>query len=94
MISRDNVLVHEWIGLNARISKCSCREMEGIRGRIIDETRNTLVLEDGQGNVKRIPKKTCAFELEFAPGNWTGIDGKDVCYAPEERLKKLAKRIR
>ena len=88
MINKDNVLVHEWIGLNARIRKSTCRGMEEIRGKIVDETKNTLLLEDENGNMRTIPKKTCVFELELWD-EWVKIDGSSVCYAPEERLKKL-----
>ncbi len=93
MLNRDNVLVHEWIGLKARVSKSSCRAMEGLSGTIIDETRNTVALEGPGGQVKRVPKKSCTFEIEIGPG-WVSVDGSSVCYAPEDRPKKLMRTIR
>ena len=93
MLNKDNALAHEWIGLNARIRKSSCRAMENIAGKVVDETKNTLVLEDANGAEKRIPKKSSVFEIEIGPGDWVEIDGSEVCFAPEDRPKKLMKKI-
>ncbi len=94
MLNKDNALAHEWIGLNARIRKSSCRAMEGIAGKVVDETKNMLVLEDADGFEKRIPKNSSVFEIEVGPGDWVKIDGSAVCYAPEDRPKKLMKRMK
>jgi RNase P/RNase MRP subunit p29 len=94
MINRDNALVHEWIGLKARVKKSSCRAMEGICGTIVDETRNTLVLEDAAGTERKIPKKSCTFEIELQDGIRFVVLGSSVGYAPEERLKKLFRKSR
>ena len=92
MIDRDSALVHEWISRYARIRKSSCRAMEGICGKIVDETKNTLVLEDEQGRERKIPKKTCTFEIRLPDGSWFEVAGQAVCYPPEERLKKLSRK--
>ncbi len=91
-MEKSDVLVHEWIGRNARVTKSSSREMEGLFGKVVDETKNTLVLEGPDGKEKVIPKKSCEFEIEFGAGNWAKIDGKSVCYAPEERPKRLSRK--
>ena len=93
MLNKENALAHEWIGLNARIRKSSCRAMEGITGKVVNETKNTIVLEDRGGIEKRIPKGSSVFEIEIGPGNWVKIEGRAVCYAPEDRPKKLMKKI-
>ncbi|MFH0818022.1 MAG: ribonuclease P protein subunit [Candidatus Micrarchaeota archaeon] len=94
MHNKDNTLAHEWIGLTARIRKSTCKAMEGISGKIVDETKNTLLLEDAKGREKRIPKKSIVFEIEIAHEQWVEIDGSLVRYAPEDRPKKLLKRLK
>jgi RNase P/RNase MRP subunit p29 len=93
MINRENALLHEWIGLRARIMKSSCRVREGAMGIIVDETRNTLAIEGPDGVVRTFPKKSCVFELETGDGP-VRIMGSEVCYAPEDRPKKLFRKLK
>ena len=53
MISSRNVLRHELIGLDVLVSGATNPEQRGLSGRIIDETRNLLVVETPKG-IKRI----------------------------------------
>ena len=76
-----------------RVLKSSCKVMEGIQGNIIDETKNTIVVEDKDERVITLPKKACVFEFEIREGHWVKIQGNSVCYAPEDRLKKIFKKL-
>ena len=94
MITRENILIHEFIGLRACVVKSTCKNLIGARGLVVDETKNTLVLEVRDGAEKRIPKKVCVFrfELPAEKGNrkeTVDVDGALICYAPENRPKKV-----
>ena len=60
MISPQNVLRHELIGLDVLVSGASNPLHRGLYGRIIDETKNLLIVETSHG-VKRIPKMYSRF---------------------------------
>lgn len=80
-INTKNILMHEMIGLNVKIVKSSDPKKIGLKGKIIDETKNTFILE----NKKIIPKKECFFEFNL--DEKIIIDGKNILKRPEERLK-------
>ena len=50
-----NLRKHELIGLEVEVLHATDPSQAHVRGRVVDETRNTLVLEI-QGDEKRIPK--------------------------------------
>ncbi|HLC79034.1 MAG TPA: ribonuclease P protein subunit [archaeon] len=84
-ITQENIIFHELIGLVAKVTKSSDHSRRGIVGRVIDETRNVLVLEVG-AEEKWVPKEEC--EFEFIIGNETAkVDGKKIAYRPEQRVK-------
>ena len=62
MISSQNVLRHELIGLDILVSGAANPNHRGISGTIIDETKNLLVIETSRG-VKRIPKMHSTFRV-------------------------------
>lgn len=85
-ISRENILMHELMGLKALVVKSTDKNREGMKGKVIDETKNTLVLEGG----KVIPKKEV--ELEFDLGNEKVlVEGKKLIGRSEDRVKSKAK---
>ena len=45
----QNILRHELVGLNLEIVKSTNENLIATKGRVIDETRNTLVLEKENG---------------------------------------------
>lgn len=56
MITAENLLIHELIGLNTEISASSNSHIVGKCGKIIDETKSMLILNTGN-EFKMIPKK-------------------------------------
>jgi ribonuclease P protein subunit POP4 len=79
-INKENILNHELIGLEIKIINSSDPNRIGTVGKIIDETQNTFVLEDG----KVIPKKECEFEfLEIG----AIVDGKKILKRPQDRIR-------
>src|SRR5213078_3066081 len=55
-----NLRKHELIGLQVEVVAATDPSQEHLRGRVVDETRNTLVL-DVRGDEKRIPKEGSRF---------------------------------
>lgn len=82
----------EFIGAEAKVAEslnCSCA---GLRGRVIDETRNTFtILHNGER--KTVVKDTSIFHFRFSDGTVVEIDGKLLVGKPEDRLKKHVKRL-
>src|SRR2546425_9062489 len=58
---------------------------EHVRGRVVDETRNMVVV-DGEGEEKPIPKHGSRFRVEV-PGGFE-VDGDEIRFRPEDRVKK------
>jgi RNase P/RNase MRP subunit p29 len=55
-LNPTNLARHELIGLNVQVESNSEPGIVGLRGRIVDETRNTFLLET-ERKVLRIPKR-------------------------------------
>lgn len=85
MINARNVLVHEIIGLKASVSKSTDAKKEGIRGKVIDESRNLLVLETKAG-MRKIPKKEATFLFEIGKDK-AEVEGNSLIGRPENRIK-------
>jgi ribonuclease P protein subunit POP4 len=85
MISSQNVLRHELIGLDVLVSGAANPRQVGLSGRIIDETKNLLVIETPRG-VRRIPKMHSTFRLHLSGRELVEIDGSVMVLAPERRI--------
>ena len=90
-IKPENILRHELIGLNAMIARSSNPFLAGTRGRIIDETRNTVKLSTRNG-VKVIPKGVVLFRLNLPDGSIVEVEGARLVGRPESRVKARARR--
>jgi len=77
----------EFIGLKVKIKDCKDPNWVGKSGFILDETKNTFLIEiDSQQ--KKIAKSIATFEFDFK-GNKIAIDGSKIVYRPEDRIKKV-----
>ncbi len=86
MITPQNILRHELIGLTAKIRKASDKGLEGREGEVFDETRNMLTIKAG-GKFVNVPKKGGVFLFRLAE-RWVEIDGNAIIARPEDRVKK------
>ena len=93
MITPQNVFRHELIGLDVEIVDSSHRGFVGIKGTVIDETRNTITVETNDAE-KMIPKDNVVFLFTLPEGQKVSIDGKVIVARPEDRIKKKFKKIR
>lgn len=77
----------EFIGLEVEVLDSTCASFIGLKGKVVDETRNTLKVDVG-GSEKVVPKDCC--EFLFAEGRATHrVSGKDIRFRPEDRIKKV-----
>jgi ribonuclease P protein subunit POP4 len=93
MRSSKNLFRHEIIGLDVKIIKSKNPSCTGIKGKVIDETRNTFMIEKSDGKEITIPKNDCVFSFYLPEENcWVNIDGKILISRPEDRIKKKFRR--
>jgi ribonuclease P protein subunit POP4 len=83
----EKILVKdELIGLKVTVKECTDKSLENTSGTIIDETKNTFLIETKDG-VKRVAKNIAKFEFEYK-GKKFIISGSRLLYRPENRIKK------
>ena len=92
---------HELIGANIIIIDSKNPQQKGLKGKIIDETKNTLkiriktkkILQQadifGSKNIT-IEKKTGTFEITTKKGKII-VQGIQLAGRPEERIKKISR---
>ena len=76
----------ELIGLNIKVIESENHFNKGIKGRIIDETKNMIEIETKETR-KKIIKDQCVFEF-IIKGKKIQINGKLLAKRPEERIKQ------
>lgn len=89
-ITKRNVLQHELIGLEAQVVSSSDPGLVGVRGTIVDETRNMLVV-DRAGKTKAFAKALARLRLTLPTGEEVEIDGAKLVASPEDRTKRGGK---
>ncbi|MBD18743.1 MAG: ribonuclease P [Euryarchaeota archaeon] len=70
-----------WLHRNLRVVSSNDPSLEGVEGRVLDETRRTLVVQNGEREV-RLPKSVIRFSIDGSEA----IDGRSVCQRPENRI--------
>ena len=80
-----NLRKHELIGLQVQVLRSTDPGQVHMSGRVVDETRNLLVIEAG-GIEKRIPKQGARFRFDVQGG--IELEGDDIRFRPEDRVKK------
>jgi len=77
---------HELIGSEIKVISSKNQNLENVEGRIIDETRNMIIIDTKNG-IKKIIKSQAKMEINLK-GRKIEIDGKELVGRPEERIKK------
>ncbi|UCD07932.1 MAG: ribonuclease P protein component 1 [Candidatus Aenigmatarchaeota archaeon] len=91
MITPENLVRHELVGLFVKITKSTDPSNVGIEGRIVDETRNTLTIETKKGK-KSFIKEKCTFSFLLPTNERVNVDGRVLVARPEDRIKKKFKK--
>ncbi len=72
---------NEFIGLNIRVLQSNNKNLKGISGKIIDETKNSFKIISEDKKEKMIMKKDSIFMI-----NNQEINGDNIIKRPEERI--------
>jgi ribonuclease P protein subunit POP4 len=91
MLTPKNLVKHELIGLDAEVTASTNKFNVGIKGLVVDETRNTLTIE-AQSGLKRIQKKGTTFIFKISSGKRVKVNGNKIAVRPEDRMKIKVKK--
>lgn len=80
-ITPENLPRHELIGLDVEVVESTDETLEDVSGEVMDETRNTLRIDD-----KTVQKSNCVFLFEIPSGEKVKLDGELIDRAPAERV--------
>jgi ribonuclease P protein subunit POP4 len=89
MTSPENVLVHEIIGLGAKIVESTDPTLQGISGTIVLETKNTISVRV-DSSVKQIAKKAAKKIEVNTDSGVCFISGSSMIGRPEDRTRRLS----
>ncbi len=90
-ITPKNLIYNELLGLNLSIHKSTSSSMIGLAGKVVDETRNMLLIEAADGE-KKLPKSSSTFIFALSSGENVMVDGRLLVSRPEDRIKKRVRR--
>jgi ribonuclease P protein subunit POP4 len=89
MMTERNLTRHELIGLPVQVVRCTDSSISGVSGKVVDETRNMLVVRrDPDGRQVRVAKDCCTFRFGLPGGGSADVDGRKIRFRPEDRVKK------
>ena len=85
MITAENIIAHEMIGLKTEIVESSNPQIIQLNGTIIDETKSMFTLKTKKG-LKKIPKANSKWK--FVLDHKCILNGSSIAQKPHERLRK------
>jgi ribonuclease P protein subunit POP4 len=91
-IAKENLIRHELIGLQIRVIHSSNPTYTGIKGKVIDETKNMLMISDGVKK-KWIQKDVAVYCFTLPDKSTVEVEGEEILGRPVKRLKKSSKRF-
>ncbi len=87
--NKNNILFSTFIGLEVELVNSSSHELVGLRGKVVDETKNLLSIEKKDGKVTKVQKVASEFRFTLDDGTEFDILGLKIAFRPEERPKKV-----
>lgn len=82
----NSIIRHELIGLGIEVTASKNKSLAGLKGKIVDETKNTLKVRAGS-RVLTVMKNAIMFKANINGKN-IEIDGRCLMARPEDRIKK------
>ena len=86
MNPKREIVKQELIGLDITIVDAKNQDLIGLKGKVIDETKNTMTIEQ-DNKTKKILKNQIIFNTKV-DNKTIQINGKLLVGRPEERLKR------
>ena len=87
----DELARHELIGLRAVITRSSNPLHVGIKGVVVDETQNILVIASGSEK-RRISKEDATYGFTLLNGAFVEVEGRRLLGRPADRVGKTSRR--
>jgi ribonuclease P protein subunit POP4 len=84
MITAENIIQHEFIGLNTQIIDSSNSQIIGLNGTVINETKSMFTLSTIRG-IKLIPKASSIWKFSLNNEKII-VDGSKIHKRPFDRL--------
>ena len=91
LITPQNILRHELIGLTIRVTEATDPSVKGIRGTVVDETKNMFKILSSEKTLM-VPKEIATFRFNLPSGIRVDVDGERLVARPESRLKTRVRR--
>jgi ribonuclease P protein subunit POP4 len=88
MITQQNIVNHELVGLDAQILESTNKAVVGLLGKVIDETKSMLVIDTKRGT-KMVSKQHNKWKFTLDGQDFT-VDGTSISKRPEDRIKVKA----
>ena len=92
-LNPESLARHELIGLEVRVEASSDPGQIGLSGQVVDETRNTFLLETKR-NVLRLAKRNTNLIFTLPDGQNVRVYGSILVSQPENRISKRMQRTR
>lgn len=92
-LSPESLARHELIGLEIEVAASTDPGLIGLSGRVVDETRNTFLMETARG-CKRIAKSNTSLIFSLPDGQRVKVEASVLISQPENRISKRMQRTR
>jgi ribonuclease P protein subunit POP4 len=89
----ESLARHELIGLEVLVEDSFDPGLIGLSGQVVDETRNTFLLETERG-LQRIPKSNTSLIFTLPDGRRVKAAGSILISQPENRINKRMHKTR
>ncbi|ATZ60727.2 MAG: ribonuclease P protein component 1 [Methanosarcinales archaeon Met12] len=86
-ITPKNLIHHELIGLTTKIVASTAPNQIGLKGKIVDETRNMFMIEKEDHRIKKTAKEGVTFVFMLSDAK-VKVNGKLLLARPENRVQK------
>ncbi|VVB57022.1 Ribonuclease P protein component 1 [uncultured archaeon] len=93
MEALDPVMVEEWMGLTVTVLDAANPAHVGLAGVVVDEGARTLLLRTAAGKEVRLPKSQTRLGAKCADGRLAIIEAGEALMRPEDRSKRLYRRV-
>ena len=92
-LNPESLARHELIGLEVLVETSSNPSQIGLKAQVVDETRNTFLLET-KAKVLRLAKKNTNLIFTLPDGQSVRVNGSILISQPENRISKRMQRTR
>jgi len=89
MRTKKNILYSTFVGLTVEIVNSSQHDLIGLKGKVVGETKNLIMIEKENEKEVKIQKVSSVFRFTLDDGEKIDIEGKKIAFRPHERPKKV-----